>query len=103
MRSPGLARLITERDHMNDHRIALLQAENERLKGTNARHLGALERLASVECFVQPGMISPECRARMKYAEDAMVDDPSPDQSDEICQCGDTDCSRPFGHEEPGR
>ena len=31
--------------------------------------LEALERLASSECFVRPGMISPETYARMKYAE----------------------------------
>ncbi len=35
--------------------------------------LEALERLSSTECFVQPGMISPECRARMKYAEAAIA------------------------------
>jgi len=57
---------------MSDQRIKLLEAENERLKKINQDFLDALERLASFECFVNPGLISPECRARMKYAETAI-------------------------------
>ena len=47
--------------------------ELKRLRRINADLLEALERLSSTECFVQPGMISPECRARMKFAEAAIA------------------------------
>lgn len=74
--------------------------EGEQCNCENSRcdHQGPCPKLAGDTYIEQIGYVCDSCAK--EYPDRYKVSADPPDHSDDLCPCGDADCSRPFGHAE---